>query len=80
MESKDYFAAATIQLSYLSSIETAARTFCKGYLFADALHLVALNNCPELLETVIDPGLGETLASSTELFRSRPRTLNVTLT
>jgi elongator complex protein 1 len=67
IESKDYFAAATIQLDYLSSIEGAARTFCKGYFFADALHLVALKRKPELLESVIDPGLGEALASSTEL-------------
>ena len=67
IESKDYFAAATIQLDYLSSIEGAARTFCKGYFFADALHLVALKRKPELLENVIDPGLGEALASSTEL-------------
>ena len=67
IEGKDYFAAATIQIDYLSSIEGAARTFCKGYFFADALHLVALKGGPELLESVIDPGLGEALASSTEL-------------
>ncbi|KAE9377847.1 elongator complex protein-like protein 1 [Stipitochalara longipes BDJ] len=67
IESKDYFAAATIQLEYLSSIRNACRAFCKGYFFADALHLVALKNAPELLEEVIDPGLGEALASSTEL-------------
>ncbi|KAG0652209.1 iki3 [Hyphodiscus hymeniophilus] len=67
IESKDYFAAATIQLDYLSSIEGAAKTFCKGYFFADALHLVALKHQPKILESVIDPGLGEALASSTEL-------------
>lgn len=67
IESKDYFAAGTIQLEYLSSIHNACRAFCRGYFFADALHLVALKNVPELLEEVIDPGLGEALASSTEL-------------
>jgi elongator complex protein 1 len=67
IESKDYFAAASIQLDYLSSVEGAARTFCKGYFFADALHLVALKGRMELLESVIDPGLGDALASSTEL-------------
>ncbi|RDW91470.1 elongator complex protein 1 [Coleophoma crateriformis] len=66
-ESKDYFAAATIQLDYLSSIENAARTYCKGYFFADALHLVAFKARPDLLESVIDIGLAEALASSTEL-------------
>lgn len=67
IESKDYFAAATIQLEYLSSISNAARTFCKGYFFADALHLVALKCQPELLDSVIDPGLADALGSSTEL-------------
>lgn len=55
IESKDYFAAATIHLDYLSSIENAAKSLCKGYFFADALHLVALKQKPELLESVIDP-------------------------
>jgi elongator complex protein 1 len=67
IESKDYFAAATIQHDYLSSVEGAARTFCKGYFFADALHIIALHRMPELLESVIDPGLGDASASSTEL-------------
>ncbi|RFU27807.1 hypothetical protein B7463_g8549, partial [Scytalidium lignicola] len=67
METKDYFSAATVQLDYLSSIETAAKVFCKGYFFADALHLVARKGRSELLETVIDVGLGDALASSTEL-------------
>jgi elongator complex protein 1 len=67
IESKDYFAAGTIQLEYLSSVESAARLWCKGYHFADALHLVALKRRPELLEEVIDPGLADALASSTEL-------------
>lgn len=67
METKDYFAAATVQLDYLSSIEIAAKVFCKGYFFADALHLVAQKGRPDLLEAVIDVGLGEALASSTEL-------------
>lgn len=66
-ESKDYYAAGTIQLDYLSSIAGACRAFCKGYFFADALHLTALKQQPELLEEVIDPALGEALASSTEL-------------
>ncbi|QSZ31521.1 hypothetical protein DSL72_001088 [Monilinia vaccinii-corymbosi] len=67
IESKDYYAAATIQLDYLSSLETALKAFCKGYFFADALHLLALKARPDLLESVIDPGLGDALASSTEL-------------
>jgi elongator complex protein 1 len=67
IESKDYFAAATIQREYLSSIHNACRAYCRGYFFADALHLIALKGCPDLLEEVIDPSLGDALASSTEL-------------
>jgi elongator complex protein 1 len=67
IESKDYFSAGTIQLEYLSSVENAAKAYCKGYFFADALHLVAIKQRPELLEPVIDIGLADALASSTEL-------------
>ncbi|TVY86739.1 Elongator complex protein, partial [Lachnellula willkommii] len=67
VDSKDYFAAATIQVDYLSSIDHAARLYCKGYFFASALHLVALKQRSELLEQIIDPGLANALASSTEL-------------
>lgn len=66
-ESKDHLSAGTIQLDYLSSISNAARSFCKGYHFAEAFHLIALKQQPELLESVVDPGLGEAFASSTEL-------------
>ncbi|PBP19397.1 IKI3 family protein [Diplocarpon rosae] len=69
LESKDFFAAGSIQLEYLSSIPGACRAYCKGYFFADALHLVALKGGPgdTLKEEVIDPALGDALASSTEL-------------
>ncbi|CAL3971291.1 unnamed protein product [Diplocarpon coronariae] len=69
LESKDFFAAGSIQLEYLSSIPGACRAYCTGYFFADALHLVALKGGPgnTLKEEVIDPALGDALASSTEL-------------
>ncbi|KAL5324383.1 hypothetical protein ACEPPN_008928 [Leptodophora sp. 'Broadleaf-Isolate-01'] len=67
LESKDYFAAGTIQLDYLSSISTACHAYCKGYFFSEALHLIAQKQQPSLLEYVIDPGLGDAFASSTEL-------------
>lgn len=66
-ESKDHHAAGTIQLEYLSSVENACRSFCKGYFFGEAMHLIALKQQPELLESTIDPGLADALASSTEL-------------
>ncbi|KAG9229092.1 elongator complex protein-like protein 1 [Amylocarpus encephaloides] len=66
-ESKDHHAAAQIHLDYLSSLPNALRSYCRGYFFADALHLIARKRMPELLEEVIDPGLTDALASSTEL-------------
>ena len=65
-EAKDHAAAATIHLDYLASLESAIAHLCKGYLFADALRLVALHNRPDLLPTAIDTGLAEALSSSTE--------------
>ncbi|KAH8685628.1 elongator complex protein-like protein 1 [Tricladium varicosporioides] len=66
-DSRDHRAAAAIHLDYLNSTEEACRSFCKGYFFPEAFHLVALKHQPELLESVIDPGLADALASSTEL-------------
>lgn len=66
-ESKDFQAAATIQLEYLTDIESAARLYCKAYLFADAMRIVTLHGRPELLEVVIDPGIIDSFSSTAEL-------------
>ena len=75
-ESKDFFSAATIHLDYLADIGTAGRTFCKGYFFADALRIVGLHQRPDLLESVIDTGLVEGMASMTELLADCKSQLN----
>ena len=67
IESKDYASAASIHIEYLNSIESAARCLCKGCFFADAIHLLALKQRPELLEIIVDTGLTDAFASSTEL-------------
>lgn len=67
VESKDFFSAATIHLDYLSDIATAARLFCKGYFFADALRTLGLHQGLDLLEPVIDAGLVEGMSTMTEL-------------
>lgn len=67
IESKDMFSAATIHLDYLSDVPTAARLYCKGYFFADALRIIGLHQRPDLLGSVIDVGLVEGMASMTEL-------------
>ncbi len=75
-ESKDFFSAATIHLDYLADVATAARTFCKGYFFADALRIIGLHQQPDLLESVIDAGLVEGMASMTELLADCKSQLN----
>lgn len=75
-ESKDFFSAATIHLDYLTDIATACRLFCKGYFFADALRVVGLHQRPDLLESVIDTGLVEGMASMTELLADCKSQLN----
>ena len=75
-ESKDFFSAATIHLDYLADIATACRLFCKGYFFADALRVVGLHQRPDLLESVIDTGLVEGMASMTELLADCKNQLN----
>lgn len=66
VESKDFFSAATVHLDYLSDVSTAARLFCKGYFFADALRTIGLHQRLDLLEPVIDAGLVEGMSSMTE--------------
>ena len=67
LESKDYYSAATIQLDYLNDLEAAARTFCKGYFFAEAIRILGLHQRSNLLEPVVDAGLTEVMGSTTEL-------------
>lgn len=65
-EAKDHAAAATIQDQYLESVEAAVASLCKGYLFSDALLLVARRGRADLLEAAVDAGLVEAFSSSTE--------------
>ena len=67
VELKDHHSAATIHLDYLSDVETAARIFCQGYFFADATRILGLHHRSNLLDTVVDAGLAEGMASMTEL-------------
>ncbi|KAB2574301.1 Cytochrome c oxidase subunit VIIc [Lasiodiplodia theobromae] len=66
-ETKEFYAAATVQLDYLDDLEAAARTFCKGYFFAEAMRVVGLRRRLDLVEAVVDPGLVEGSAAMTEL-------------
>lgn len=66
-ETKDYYNAAQIHIDYNNDLLTGCRLFCKGYHFATAMQLAGLRNQPHLLTEVIDVGLTDGLASSTEL-------------
>ncbi|KAA6410390.1 MAG: elongator complex 1 [Lasallia pustulata] len=76
VETKEFFAAATIHLDYLSDVETAARFFCKGYFFADALRIVGLHQRYDLLGSIIDTGLVDGMATMTELLAECKSQLN----
>ena len=76
IELKDYRAAATIHLDYFHNVEEAARLFCRGYYIADATRAVSLHQRPELLQTVIGPGLAEGQAAMTELLAECKNQLN----
>lgn len=65
-EAKDYTAAASIHLDYLSSIDQAIRCLCKGYHFAEAIRLVVRESRPDLLVSAVDVGIAEALGSTTE--------------
>ncbi|KAI9680544.1 MAG: hypothetical protein M1817_003984 [Caeruleum heppii] len=75
-EARDYYHAAVLQLEYQQDVQTAAATFCKGYFFADAMRVVGSKGRSDLLEEVIDPGLAEGLATSTELLAECKGQLN----
>ncbi|RMX99264.1 hypothetical protein D0868_09634 [Hortaea werneckii] len=66
-EAKNFPAAATVHLEYLHDLETAATLLCKGYQFSEATRIVAKHKRPELLKSVVDPGLIEASASMTEM-------------
>jgi elongator complex protein 1 len=67
-EAKDYLAAATIQLDYLSLPADSVRSLCRGYHFAEAIRMASMNAQldQDLLITIFDPCLLDALSSSTE--------------
>ncbi|KAK5988637.1 Elongator complex protein 1 [Cladobotryum mycophilum] len=75
-EAKDFSAAATIQLEYLKSLETAVKCLCRGYHFAEAIRLVIQHSRPELLESAVDVGLAEALGRTTEFLADCKAQLN----
>ncbi|KAL9058161.1 MAG: hypothetical protein Q9162_001885 [Coniocarpon cinnabarinum] len=67
IESKAYYAAALILSDYLRKIPEAARTFCKGYHFSDAIGLLALRDNSDSIGDIIDSEVAEAFSTLTEL-------------
>ncbi|KAL8905894.1 MAG: hypothetical protein Q9171_006493 [Xanthocarpia ochracea] len=67
IETKDFRGAATIFLDYLHDIPSAAKYFCKGYLFTEAFRTITLSSQTDLLTSIFDAGLTENMASITDL-------------
>ncbi|MCJ1383067.1 hypothetical protein MMC17_006180 [Xylographa soralifera] len=66
-ELKDYHSTAIVHQDYLHDLESAARLFCKGYFYADAIRILSLNKRPDLVDAVVDAGLVEGMGTMTEL-------------
>ena len=66
-EAKDHASAAAIRLDHLSDVEACVHSLCRGYHFAEAIRVIALRTRQDLLQNVLDPGLGEGFGSLTEL-------------
>jgi elongator complex protein 1 len=78
-ESKDYQSAAAIHMDHRSDLEEAAKVLCKGCYFSEAMRLISKHGKSELLVTVVDAGLSEGFAQTSELIAECKRQLKAQL-
>ncbi|CUS09589.1 unnamed protein product [Tuber aestivum] len=78
-ESKDYQSAAEIHMDHRNDLEEAAKILCRGCHFSEAMRLVGKHGKLELLTTVVDPGLAEGFAQTSELIAECKRQLKAQL-
>ena len=62
-----YVDAAHIELKYLDNIENAMELYCKAYHYNTAYLAATSANKPDLIEKIVDPGLGEGFGAIAEL-------------
>ncbi|CCH62948.1 hypothetical protein TBLA_0I02920 [Henningerozyma blattae CBS 6284] len=62
-----YVDAAEIYLKFLDNIEEAISCYCRSYNYATACLTASSNKMPDLIEKIIDPGLGEGYGTVAEL-------------
>ena len=67
VESKSYQAAASILRDHMQKLPDAARMYCKGYCFSDAISLLALCGDSNLIPNIVDTELVEGFSALTEL-------------
>ncbi|KAK7204599.1 RNA polymerase II Elongator subunit [Myxozyma melibiosi] len=56
-EARRYQEAATVYVEYRRDLKEAIASLCKGFLFAEAIRLILLQNEFKYLEDIIDPAL-----------------------
>lgn len=62
-----YSSAAYISYKYLNDIKGSLEVYCKDHEYSRAIEICMVENKPELIETVIDPLLGDGFGSIAEL-------------
>ena len=66
-EDKDYFNSARLYQDYQGGGQRAARVYCKGLHFAEAIRLIVAQEDHRLLEVIVDQSLAEAMAETTEV-------------
>lgn len=66
LETRDHTSAATIQLDHLHDLPSSLRSLCLAHAFTDATRLAALHGAPDLIASIIQPGIIDATASLTE--------------
>ncbi|OAL25592.1 hypothetical protein AYO20_10433 [Fonsecaea nubica] len=76
-ENRDYRAAATIQIDYLSNTPEAAKLLCRGSYFAEAMRVLAYDGRTiSEIHQITDAGLGEKVGEILELLADCRAQLN----
>ena len=66
IETKSYHAAAEILAEHLNEYSDAARIYCKGHFYSDAIRILALHRQSNLLSEIVDVELAEGFSTLTE--------------
>ncbi|CAL9729265.1 elongator complex protein 1 [Monosporozyma unispora] len=62
-----YIDAAELQLEFMKDVESSMESYCKAYRYDTACIIAVRNGKKDLIEKVVDPGLGEGFGTIAEL-------------